>query len=139
MGIVLDSTVRIAAERAGANPRKVIDAIIASQGDVEAILSAITITELAHGIVRANSAERRNMRQRFLDELLNEIPVEPVTIPVALRAGKIDGSLQAKGLRVALEDLLIGATALELGYSVLTHNVRHFQLIPDLEVKRQQL
>ena len=137
MGIVLDSSVLIAAERTGANPRKVIEGIIASQGDVEAVLSVITIAELAHGIVRANSAERRSMRQRFLDELLNEIPVELVTVPVALRAGKIDGSLQANGVRVALEDLLIGATALELGYSVVTHNVRHFRLIPELQIKQQ--
>jgi tRNA(fMet)-specific endonuclease VapC len=105
---------------------------------VEAALSVITIVELAHGIERANSAERHSVRQRFLDELLNEIPVEPVIIPIALRAGRIDGSLQAQGLRVALGDLLIGATALELGYSVLTHNVRHFQLIPDLDIKQQQ-
>ncbi len=32
-------------------------------------------------------------------------------------------------------DLLIGTTALELGYMVVTHNVRHFQMIPDLVVK----
>jgi predicted nucleic acid-binding protein len=32
--------------------------------------------------------------------------------------------------------LLIGATALELGYAVATYNVRHFGMIPDLEVKQ---
>jgi predicted nucleic acid-binding protein len=52
-------------------------------------------------------------------------------------AGRIDGSLQAQGIRVALGDLLIGATALELGYSVLTGNVRHFQKIPGLDVIAQ--
>lgn len=31
-------------------------------------------------------------------------------------------------------DLLIGATALEIGYAVVTANVRHFQLIPGLNV-----
>jgi len=36
---------------------------------------------------------------------------------------------------MALGDLLIGTTALELGYTVVTHNVRHFQMIPDLVVK----
>jgi len=54
---------------------------------------------------------------------------------VALRAGQIDGLLQAQGIRVAISDLLIGATALELGYAVGTHNVRHFRMIPDLRVK----
>jgi len=37
-------------------------------------------------------------------------------------------------VRIPLSDLLIGATALELNYSVGTTNVRHFQLIPGLNV-----
>ena len=134
MGIVVDSTVLIAAERAGENPRKVIADLLAAMGDTEATLSAITIIELAHGIERANSPERRIMRERFLNELLNEISAEPVTTAIAFRAGRLDGSLQAKGTRIALGDLLIGATALELGYSVVTHNVRHFRMIPNLPV-----
>jgi hypothetical protein len=36
------------------------------------------------------------------------------------------------GMRIPLSDLLIGASALELGYSVGIANVRHFQLIPGL-------
>ncbi len=31
-------------------------------------------------------------------------------------------------------DLLIGATALSIGFSVLTTNLRHFQKIPGLSV-----
>jgi len=135
VGIVLDSTVLIAAERAGKNPHKVIADMLAGIGDTEATLSVITVIELAHGIERADSAERRAARERFLNELLNEISAEPVTAAVALRAGRIDGSLQATGLRIALGDLLIGATALELGYAVATHNLRHFRMIPDLDVK----
>ena len=134
MGIVLDSTVLIAAERAGQNPRGVIENMLARMGDTEATLSVITVVELAHGIQRANSAARQVARERFLNELLNEISVEPVTIPIALRAGKLDGNLEGKGVRIALGDLLIGATALGIGYSVVTNNVRHFQMIPDLVV-----
>ncbi len=70
------------------------------------------------------------------DELLNEISVEPVTVAIAFRAGRLDGSLQARGLRIALGDLLIAATALELGYAVATHNVRHYQIIPELVLKQ---
>jgi tRNA(fMet)-specific endonuclease VapC len=132
----LDSGVLIAAEREGKNPRQVIEEIAAKLGDTEATLSVITVTELAHGTERADSATRRATRERFLQELLSEISVEPVTTPIALRAGKIAGSLHAKGLRVALADLLIGAMALELGYSVVTHNMRHFEVIPNLEVKK---
>jgi len=136
VGIVLDSSVLIAAERAGKNPRQVIEEIAVSLGDTEATLSVVTITELAHGIERADSGARRTTRERFLKELLREISVEPVTTAIAIRAGRIDGGLQAQGQRVPLADLLIGTTALELGYSVVTQNVRHFEMIPNLDVKR---
>jgi predicted nucleic acid-binding protein len=53
---------------------------------------------------------------------------------LALRVGQIDGDNQAKDIRLPLSDLLIGVTALELGYSVATSNLRHFQMIPGLSV-----
>jgi predicted nucleic acid-binding protein len=87
------------------------------------------------GAARAGTEKRQAARQRFLDDLLSGLPVHPVTVSLALRAGKIDGLLQAQGKRVALADLLIGVTALALGYAVATHNVRHFGMIPDLIVK----
>jgi hypothetical protein len=48
----------------------------------------------------------------------------------------LDGNLESKGIRIALGDLLIGATALEIGYSIVTNNLRHFQMIPDLIVNQ---
>ena len=65
---------------------------------------------------------------------MTAVPVHPVTAVAALRAGRIDGQSQAKGIRIPLSDLLIGVTALEIGYRIGTHNVRHFQLIPGLDV-----
>jgi predicted nucleic acid-binding protein len=62
------------------------------------------------------------------------VPVHAVTVPIALRAGQIDSQSQAKGIRIPLSDLLIGVSALELGYGVGTATVRHFQLIPGLNV-----
>ncbi len=64
------------------------------------------------------------------------VPVYPVTVPIALRAGQIDGENTAQGIRLALADLLIGVTALELGYRVATGNLRHFQMVPGLEIIR---
>ena len=82
------------------------------------LFSVISVLELTHGITRADKPERRERRQRFLDELLSGVPVQPVTVPIALRAGQIDGQSQAKGVRIPLSDLLIGASALELGYGL---------------------
>ena len=37
-------------------------------------------------------------------------------------------------MSIAFEDLLIAATALQLGFDVATGNVRHFEHIPGLSV-----
>jgi predicted nucleic acid-binding protein len=58
----------------------------------------------------------------------------PNTKETALLAGKIDGEQQRQGVTIPFADLLIGATALEVGYSLLTVNVLHFQLIPGLSM-----
>src|SRR5258708_4133491 len=103
-------------------------------GDEEIAVSVVTLLELAHGVYRALEPQRKERRRRFLDELMAVIPIQPVTSSVALRAGQIDGESQANGVHIPLSDLLIGVTALELGYEVGTGNVRHFQLIPGLRV-----
>jgi predicted nucleic acid-binding protein len=133
---MLDSTAAVAAEREGKNARELLESVARETGDDGIAISVVTVLELAHGIARADTAERQERRQRFLDELISGVPVQPVTVQIALRAGRIDGESLAAGVRVPLSDLLIGASALELGYGVGTANVRHFQLIPGLSVTR---
>lgn len=132
--MILDSSAVVTAERTGQTAYQMVESM--GVGGTALAVSVITVLEMAHGVARADTEERRIARQRSLDDLLIGMPVQPVTIPVALRAGGIDGLLRAQGLTVALADLLIGATALELGYAVATHNVRHFEMIPHLAVKR---
>ena len=134
MGIVRDSTVFIAAERQGLNARQTLANIAARFPAEQSAMSVVTLVELAHGAARANTPARKSARQRFISELATALPVHSVTASIALRAGQIDGENTAKGIRIALSDLLIGVTALELGYEVVTANVRHFQMIPGLGV-----
>lgn len=131
---MLDSTAVVAAEREGKNARQLLESVALETGDDGIAVSVVTVLELAHGITRADTPARRQKRQRFLDELLMGVPIRPVTVPIALRAGQIDGQCQARGVRIPLADLLIGVSALDLGYGVGTANVRHFQLIPGLNV-----
>ena len=134
MGLILDSSVLIAAERKGRNARQALGEIAQRAAGEDVALSVVTLIELAHGAARADTLERKTTRQQFIHELTTALPVHPVTVPVALRAGQIDGENTAKGVRVALSDLLIGVTALELGYRVATGNVRHFHMVPGLQV-----
>jgi tRNA(fMet)-specific endonuclease VapC len=134
MGIILDSSIFIAAERGGEGVAQILKRVRAAHGETEAGLSVVTIVELTHGIYRAKTDADRKRRQSFTDELCHDVPVHPVTLEVAQLAGKIEGEQAAHGISIAFEDLLIGSTALHLGYSVATLNTRHFRLIPGLSV-----
>jgi predicted nucleic acid-binding protein len=134
MGLILDSSVVIAAERRGETVEQLIARILQTTGDQDAALSAVGLTELVHGIYRAPTPEVRLRRESFLNELLADLTVYPYTKETALLAGKLDGEQQSRGVVIPFADLLIGATALLLGYSVLTANARHFGRIPGLSL-----
>jgi len=134
MGLILDSSVLVAAERQGQNARQMLASIARKIAETEIGISVVTLIELAHGAARADTSERKAKRQKFLEELLTAMPIHPVNVSVALRTGQIDGENQARGIRIPLPDLLIGMTALELGYSVGTTNLRDFQRVPGLPV-----
>ena len=136
LGLVLDSSVLVAAERARLTTPAVIKSIRASTGDVPIVICALTVAELAHGIYRADSPERSQQRRQFLDELKAEAPVHPVTEATAEIIARIGGEQAAKGINLPLGDLIIGACALELGYAIGTKNVRDFGRIPGLRILR---
>lgn len=134
MGLVLDSSVLIASERRGWNARRTLAEVASHAPGEEVAMSVITVLEMAHGAARAETPERRSMRMQFLLELMGAIPLHSITPALALRAGEIDADTAARGVRIALSDLLIGVTALDLGYRVATTNLRHFQMIPGLQI-----
>jgi predicted nucleic acid-binding protein len=134
LGILVDSTVFIGAERRGLSARQALAEIALRFPGEEAAISVITLTELAHGVVRADTEPRAARRRLFLQELMIAIPLMPITAAAAVRAGEIDGVNKSKGIHLALADLLIGATALEIGYKVATANQRHFVAISGLGV-----
>ena len=134
MGLILDSSVLIAAARKGRNARQALAEIAVHAAGEDIALSVVTVMELAHGAVRANTPQRKTARQQFIHELMAAIPVHSVSASVALRAGQIDGESAARGVTLPLSDLLIAVTALELGYRVATGNVRHFQAVPGVSV-----
>ena len=134
MGCVLDSTTVVTAERAKQTAAQLISAIQKKVGDQPAVLSAIGYTELLLGLRRETDPLRLERRERFFDSLIQFAPVESYTAQIAELAGRIGGEQARLGNNIPFSDLLIGATALILDYSVLTANLRHFHLIPGLTV-----
>ena len=134
MGLVLDSSIIIAAERRGDSRTQLIQLIASTMADQEVVLSAVGLTEIVHAIYRASVPRVRIRREQFIQELLTDVEVLPYTRSTAMIAGRIDGEQRSAGITIPSVDVLIGATALEVGYSVLTVNVRDFQRIPGLRV-----
>ena len=96
MGLILDSSVVIAAERRGDTVEQLIEKIINVTGDQEAALSAIGLTELIHGLYRATTPSIRARRESFLNDLTTTLAVYPYTKQTALLAGKLDADNKAR-------------------------------------------
>ena len=134
LGLVLDSSVLIAAERRKQTPAQIIEDVVKTVGAVPIILSSLTVAEIGHGIYRANTPEIRERRRAFLDELEATIPIHPITEATAEIIARVGGEQAAKGINLPFIDLIIAAGALELGYAIGTDNTRDFTRIPDLKV-----
>jgi predicted nucleic acid-binding protein len=134
LGLVLDSSVLIAAERRKLTAAQAIENVQKYVGEVPIVLSAVTVAEIGHGIYRADTPEIRQRRRMFLDDLKAACPIYPLTESTAEIVARIGGTQAAKGVNLPLGDLMIGACALELGYAIGTHNVRDFERIPGLRL-----
>ena len=133
-GLLLDTSVLIRAEREAVDVWDALLKVREQTGATDVGVSTLTLMELAYGVVRADTESRRSSRQRFLSDVSRLLDVYPVTASGATAAGIVEGELSLAGIRVATVDLLIGVTARELGFGIVTHNLRHFERIPGLQV-----
>lgn len=134
MGLILDTSILIASERRGGSIEHILYSARSVLGETHIALSVVSAVELTHGIYRARTDADRERRRVFAHNAFYDLIVHPVTLEIAQLAGRIEGEQAAKGIAIAFEDLLIGATALQLHFDVATLNARHFQLIPGLKV-----
>ena len=131
MGIILDTSILIAYERGNLD----IDKLVKDNADEPFGLSAITVSELLHGVHRADSESRRLKREAFVQKVIDTFPIYPFDISAARIYADVWASLLKKGVPIGAHDLLIAATAISLGFSVATHNVRDFKKIKGLTLK----
>jgi predicted nucleic acid-binding protein len=134
LGLILDTSVLIASERRGESVESILRQARTAHGEFDVALSAVSAVELTHGIYRARTDAQRLQRKIFAEDVYHDLIVHPVSLAIAQLAGQIEGEQAAKGISIAFEDLVIGATALHLGFDVATLNTRHFRLIPGLKI-----
>jgi len=136
MGLILDSSAVIAGERKGQTAAELLADLRTAFGPDAIALATVSVIELEHGIWRAKDAAQTERRRKFFEDLFAAVPTYPLTFDIARRAARIDGETKRRGVVIPFQDLVIGATTLEFDYGVATHNVGHFQMIPDLVVKQ---
>lgn len=127
MAVLIDTTVLIDAERRGQSLDRAI-------GEEERAISAITASELLHGVHRATDDGVRVRREAFVEHLLASIEALPVTTAVARAHARIWASLERQGNLIGAHDLWIAATAVTHGMSVATANPDEFGRVRGLSV-----
>src|SRR5216684_6380223 len=79
METLIDSSVLIAAERGQLD----LDNISARYAEEDIAISAVTASELLHGVHRARTAAQRHRRQAFVEGLMAQLPVIAFDLTVA--------------------------------------------------------
>ena len=134
LGVILDSSILIEAERLSLNVERFLVTVQSWVGDCEVAMCSISVAELAHGVHRADTVARREIRRKFLDDLKATVMIYSITANTAELVGHIHAEASSQGIRIPFDDLLIGACALEQGYAVATRNLRHFSKISGLQL-----
>lgn len=129
MGIVLDSTVLIGAER----KRLDLSKLLLDQPVTETIMiSVVTASELLHGCERAATDAIRKRRTAFVESMLQRLPVVDFRLGEARKHAELWARLETAGTPIGAHDMMIAATCLNVGARLATLNVREFARVKEL-------
>ena len=124
----MDTTILVAAERR----REVLDQVIHDNDDVA--VAAITAAELLVGVELADG-RRRQSRQRYVEAVLDALPVESYDLDVARAHALLLADVRRRGRPRGAHDLLIAATALARNREVITTDQPGFSDLPGVRLR----
>jgi tRNA(fMet)-specific endonuclease VapC len=130
MGVIFDTSILIGLERESSRLDKII---LGREGEAFGI-SAITVSELLHGVHRADSEKRRIIRAAFVEKIIEVFPIFPFDLSAARIYAGIWASLAKRGKVVGAHDLIIAATCISLGFSLATLDLRDYGLVEGLGI-----
>lgn len=111
--LVLDTGILIAIERG----KLAVEHVVRDDDDLA--IAAITVAELLVGVELADEAHRPR-RQDLVDDLLSALPIEPYGHGTARAHARLLAHVKRAGKPRGAHDLIIAATAVASGRSVLT-------------------
>jgi tRNA(fMet)-specific endonuclease VapC len=95
------------------------------------VISFMTVAELYRWAIESNWGERNKAK---LDQRLREYFVYGVNEPLIQQWASITAEASSRGTPIEVDDAWIAATALLHDYPLITHNRKHFEVIPGLKV-----
>ena len=113
------------------NPAGKVAARICEVGADAICISIVTAAELRFGAARRASARLSGL----VEELLNELDIIPLAIPVDAHYADIRNDLEKSGRLIGPNDLLIAAHARALGAVLVTANTREFSRVTGLHLQ----
>ena len=131
MGILIDSSVLIHAERSGAD----LSSCIRDREEEDAFLSVVSASELLHGVHRASTPEARAKRLAFVEGILSALPVLEIDLATARSHAQLWADLARRGKMIGVHDSWLAATCLAHGLRIATGNLREFGRVPGLDVE----
>lgn len=97
----------------------------------DAGISVITLAELEYGVAKSS---KQNVNAEALNEFCAPLEIAEFDEKAARFYGKVRAALEREGTPIGSMDTLIGAHALSLGVTLVTHNTREFSRIDGLKL-----
>jgi tRNA(fMet)-specific endonuclease VapC len=131
VGVIFDTSVLIALERGALDT----DRLIQGREQEPFGISVISAAELLHGVHRADTQKRRMRRASYVEKVLDSFALHPFDLAAARIYAELWATLQKKGVQIGAHDLMIAATAISLGFSVATLDLRDYRKIEGLSLE----
>lgn len=123
MNVVIDTSILIDYLRGGTKWKEFI---ITAPREAELFLPTIVIFELYCG-----QSSKKQSTKDDMTSLFKKFQQIDINDRIAKRAGELYRDI---GKHISAQDYIIGASALEIGATVVTLNTRHFEKIPNLQI-----
>ena len=132
MATLIDSSVIIEAQRGNLD----LADVASHAADDSLAISAVTASELLVGLHLLKDGAKKARAEAFVEAVLEDLPVVAFDLLCARTYAVLGAELRRRGTQVGLHDLMIGASAIALGYAVAAADERSFPRIPGLKLVR---
>lgn len=95
------------------------------------MISEIVLGELRFGA--DNHPSRSSYLHQTIDAFTDRLDVIPWAASV--KFGELRAFLKRNGTPIGILDTLIAAHALQLGFTLVTNNIKHYRYVPDLRLE----